>query len=83
VKGTCVYNDHCDFLNSLPPEYQAVLEQAQERYQILITPLQELRGGQTGARLQLVSIRGAGRTRVEHAVPVCRTACGRCWAVSA
>lgn len=53
---------------ALPPEYQAVLEQAQERYQIQITPLQELRGGQTGARLQLVSIRGAGRAGVEHAV---------------
>ena len=36
--------------DTLPPEYQAALEQAQERYQIQITPLQELRGGQTGAR---------------------------------
>ena len=59
---------------SLPPEYQEAVRQAQAQHGIGITPLQELRGGQTGARLYLVSIRQegeapAGRSAaVEHAI---------------
>ena len=49
---------------SLPSEYQNVLRLAQERHNIQVTPLEELKGGRTGARLYLVSVRDP----VEHIV---------------
>ena len=39
---------------SLPPEYQKVIQLAQDRYNIAITPLQELAGGWSGAIIYLV-----------------------------
>jgi hypothetical protein len=43
----------------LPTDYQRVLSLAQERHSIKITPLEELKGGRTGARLYLVSVSSA------------------------
>ena len=59
--------------DSLPPEYLEAVHQAQAQHGIGILPLQELRGGQTGARLYLVSIRPDRQASgppagVEHAI---------------
>ena len=52
--------------NSLPDDYQSVLCLAQERHNINITPLEELKGGRTGARLYLVSVSKPESRPVEH-----------------
>jgi len=52
---------------ALPDAYQRVLRDAQERYEIEITPLQPLSGGRSGAVLYLASLRMAG-AEVEHVV---------------
>ena len=44
-----------DDFSSLPSEYQDVLRLAQDTHNIDLTPLQELKGGRTGAYLYLVS----------------------------
>ncbi len=53
---------------SLPAEYQKVLSFAQESQKMKITLLQELKGGQTGASLFLVSVAAADSNRVRHLV---------------
>ncbi len=53
---------------SLPIEYQKVLSFAQESKKIKVTLLQELKGGQTGASLFLVSVSTADSNEVRHLV---------------
>jgi predicted ATPase len=53
---------------SLPTEYQRVLELAQKRHNIQATPLEELKGGRTGARLYLVSVSRPTHDLIEHFV---------------
>jgi predicted ATPase/class 3 adenylate cyclase len=53
---------------SLPDDYQRLLITAQERYGIEVVPLEELRGGRTGALLYLVSVSTAGTSKVKHFV---------------
>jgi predicted ATPase len=54
--------------DSLPPAYQGVLSLAQAQHNIGITPLQELKGGRTAARLYLVSVSRPEADPVEHLV---------------
>jgi len=53
---------------SLPPEYQRVLQVAQDQYQIRVAPLQTLVGVWSGAMVFLVSVtyRAQMPGRVEH-----------------
>ena len=53
---------------SLPEEYQRVLEGAQDRYQITVAPLQTLVGGWSGAMVFLVSVSWKESRRVEHCI---------------
>ena len=53
---------------SLPPEYQRVLELAQGRHRIRIAPLQTLVGGWSGAVVYLVSVSWNEAGRVEHCI---------------
>ena len=53
---------------SLPIEYQNVIQLAQDRYQISITPLQTLVGGWSGAMVFLVSVSFQNPERIEHLV---------------
>ena len=53
---------------SLPPEYQQVIQLAQVQHNISITPLQELVGGWSGAVIYLVSVASPDSGRVEHLV---------------
>lgn len=53
---------------SLPVEYQKVLSFAQESRKIKVTLLQELKGGQTGASLFLVSVSKTESSQVSHLV---------------
>ena len=50
---------------SLPPEYQRVIQLAQELHHINITPLQELVGGWSGAVIYLISVTSPAMRRVE------------------
>jgi hypothetical protein len=52
----------------LPAEYQSVLCLAQDRHNIKVTPLEELHGGLTDARLYLVSVSRPAHAPVEHFV---------------
>ena len=53
---------------SLPIEYQKVLSSAQTTLNIKVTLLQELKGGQTGASLFLVSVSTIDSKEVRHLV---------------
>lgn len=53
---------------SLPPEYQRVLELAQDQHGILLAPLQTLVGGWSGAMVFLVSVTHPERGVVEHLI---------------
>jgi predicted ATPase len=53
---------------SLPDEYQQVIRQAQENYQIRIAPLQLLVGGWSGAIVYLVSVSANDSGLVEHCI---------------
>ena len=53
---------------SLPPEYQGVIDLAQEKYAISVIPLQELVGGWSGAMVYLVSVTFQDSSRIEHYV---------------
>jgi predicted ATPase len=53
---------------SLPPEYQQVIQIAEERYGIAISPLQELAGGWSGAIIYLVRVTSSDLTQVEHLI---------------
>jgi predicted ATPase/class 3 adenylate cyclase len=55
-------------LTSLPEEFQQILQRVQELQGIEITPLEELKGGRTGARLFLVSVKPAGSKKVSHLI---------------
>lgn len=54
--------------DALASDYQQVLQQAQIQHKIQITPLQALRGGNTGAQLHLVSISQSSSHQVQHAI---------------
>jgi len=51
---------------SLPPEYQRVLQLAQNQHQISVSPLQTLVGGWSGAMVYLVSVTYLDSQKVEH-----------------
>jgi hypothetical protein len=53
---------------SLPPEYQRVIQAAEERYAIAISPLQELAGGWSGAIIYLVRAASRDSGKVEHLI---------------
>jgi len=53
---------------SLPAEYQQVIQLAQETNKITIAPLQLLVGGWSGAMVYLVSVANAETKRVEHCI---------------
>src|ERR1051325_8441032 len=52
--------------DKLPPEYQVLLQLAKEQHQLDVAPLDELRGGRTGAYLYLVSAAVGDSRHVEH-----------------
>jgi predicted ATPase/class 3 adenylate cyclase len=52
----------------LPPEYQHLLHLAKEKHHLDVAPLEELKGGQTGAFLYLVSVSVGDFHEVEHLV---------------
>lgn len=52
----------------LPPEYQHLLALAKEKYHLDVVPLEQLKGGQTGAFLYLVSVSVGDSRQVEHLV---------------
>ena len=54
--------------NALPVDYQKVIQLAQETYKFEVTPLRELRGGQTGANLFLVSVCPLESGKIQHLV---------------
>ncbi|HEY5730369.1 MAG TPA: tetratricopeptide repeat protein [Anaerolineales bacterium] len=53
---------------SLPPEYQRVIQLAEEQHEIAIAPLQELAGGWSGAIIYLVRVASTDSNKVEHLV---------------
>lgn len=53
---------------SLPPEYQQVIQLAQAKNNITIAPLQLLVGGWSGAMVYLVSVAWTETKRVEHCI---------------
>ena len=53
---------------SLPVEYQHLIQLAQDQYKITIAPLQLLVGGWSGAFVYLVSISVNETKRVEHCI---------------
>ena len=53
---------------SLPEEYQHVIQLAQETYKITVTPLQLLVGGWSGAVVYLVSVSSNETQHVEHCI---------------
>ena len=53
---------------SLPVEFQNILQQVKEEQEIEIVPLEELKGGRTGARLFLVSIAPISTGKVAHLI---------------
>jgi len=57
-----------DDFSTLPAEYKKVIHLAQDTHKIKVTPLQELKGGQTGANLYLVSVSPLNSNQVQHLV---------------
>ena len=53
---------------SLPQEYQQVIQLAEDRYGIAIAPLQELAGGWSGAIIYLVRVASTDSKKVEHLI---------------
>jgi predicted ATPase/Tfp pilus assembly protein PilF len=53
---------------SLPPEYQRVIQLAEEENEIAISPLQELAGGWSGAIIYLVRVASTDSGSVEHLI---------------
>jgi hypothetical protein len=51
---------------SLPLDYQRVIQLAQDQHNITVTPLQELAGGWSGALIYLVSVASQASGPVEH-----------------
>ncbi len=54
--------------SSIPTEYQNVLRLAQDKFNIEIIPLLELKGGRTGAYLFLVSVSFLQSSKVQHLI---------------
>src|SRR5574341_965420 len=54
--------------SSLPIEYQRVLQLAQDQHGIIVTPLQELAGGWSGALIYLVSVAAHASGPVKHLI---------------
>ncbi len=54
--------------DSLSADYQNVIRFAQRQHSIRVVPLQELKGGFTGAALYLVSVSSPGSGKLEHLV---------------
>jgi predicted ATPase len=52
--------------DTLPPEYQYLLQLAKEKNQLEVAPLDELKGGRTGAYLYLASVFIGDSHHVEH-----------------
>src|SRR6185369_166167 len=52
--------------DKLPADYQYLLQLAKEKYQLEVAPLDELKGGRTGAFLYLVSASTGDTHHVEH-----------------
>lgn len=57
-----------DEFRKLNHDFQKAMQLAQETYQIKITPLLELKGGQTGANIFLVSVLSIDSKKVHHLV---------------
>jgi len=53
---------------ALPPEYQRVIQLAQDQHHIVIAPLQELSGGWSGALIYLVSVASEAGGPVKHLI---------------
>ena len=53
---------------SLPTEYQRVIQLAQDKYKISITPLQELAGGWSGAIIYLARVASTETGDVQHLI---------------
>jgi len=53
---------------SLPPEYQDIIQLAEEQYNISITPLKELAGGWSGAIIYLTRVESTATNKVEHII---------------
>ncbi len=53
---------------SLSADYQNVIRSAQHQHDISVVPLQELKGGFTGAALYLVSVSSPSSGKLEHLV---------------
>ena len=60
--------DIANDFRSRPPAYQEILRLAQETHGMKVTPLQELKGGRTGACLYLVSVTASDAEKVQHLV---------------
>ena len=56
------------YFPSLPDEYQQVLYLAQQQNSIEVIPLEEIKGGRTGAKLFLVSISRNDASFVDHLI---------------
>ncbi len=54
--------------SQLPPEHQHLLRLAQEQNNIIVKPLQQLKGGLSGATIFLVSVSAVDSVVVEHLV---------------
>src|SRR5215510_10089974 len=54
--------------SKLPPEHQHLLQLAKEQHGLGVVPLQELKGGQTGAFLYLASVSSGDSHQVQHLV---------------
>ncbi|HKG55073.1 MAG TPA: hypothetical protein VKB04_12495 [Anaerolineales bacterium] len=54
--------------DKLPPEYLYLLKLAKEKYELDVAPLDELKGGRTGAFLYLVSVSSGDSHSVEHLI---------------
>src|SRR5512138_2829113 len=54
--------------SKLPPEHQRLLQIAKEEHSLDVIPLQELKGGQTGAFLYLASVSASDSRQVQHFV---------------
>ncbi|HJR09558.1 MAG TPA: hypothetical protein VJ842_20010 [Pyrinomonadaceae bacterium] len=54
--------------SALAPEYQQLLLQAQDSYDIKITPLQQISGGRSGAILYLVSVSQFNQSSLRHLI---------------
>ena len=57
-----------DHFSNIPAEYQNVIRIAQEKFNIEVIPLLELKGGRTGAYLFLVSVSFLQSNKVQHLI---------------